>query len=190
MYRLLVSCILILIPVLSVSQERLPRGSIPEELLRPARGESPRYPVDVVIGEIGRGNATAAAYFFANSVGTGLLSGQMGHPALSSVNAVTRESYLTALQAVSPVNFRIGGGREEADGSVSFLVRFLGRELGITGELYIRYVTRQIEGDDGEIRSVGNWIFEELLLDEPGERSIEIQEPNYRNDFNPYERFF
>ncbi|MDR2922901.1 MAG: hypothetical protein LBU85_06135, partial [Treponema sp.] len=34
-------------------------GSIPEELLRPRRGEAPRYPVDTVIGELGQGKAQA-----------------------------------------------------------------------------------------------------------------------------------
>jgi len=187
MHRLVILCVLALIPVLAVSQDR---GSIPQELLRPARGESPRYPVDIVIGELGRGSASAAAYSYAYSVGAGLISGQMEHPSLSSVNSSVREIYLSALKAVSPVSFRIGGGRTEADGAVSFLVRFMGREKGITGELYIRYVTRQIQGDDGEIRAAGNWIFEELLLDEPKDRSAEDQESVYRNNYYPYERFF
>ncbi|MDR0464785.1 MAG: hypothetical protein LBG94_06695 [Treponema sp.] len=191
MYKYITVFILIFALFLLLSQDNNPsRGSIPEELLRPARGESPRYPLDIVIGELGRGGASAAAYFYANSVGTGLLSGQTGHPSLSSVSPDLRESYLSALKVVSPVNFRIGGGREEADGAVSFLVRFMGREQGITGELYIRYITRQIDGDDGEIRTVGNWVFEELLLDEPMDRSAENNRSVYRNDFNPYERFF
>jgi hypothetical protein len=177
----------------AVSQEqegRVFRGSIPEELLRPARGEAPRYPADTVIGELGQGNASSAAFFFANSAAVGLLSGRMDHPALSSINSSLRESYLSALGIISPVSFRIGGGREEADGAVSFLIRFIGRDQGITGELYIRYVTRRIQREDGEVTTVGSWIFDELLLEEAKDRDVERQEASERLDYYPYERFF
>ncbi len=52
------------------------------------------------------------------------------------------EGYVDALSVVNPRYFRLGSGREEPDGSVSFLVRFAGREQGITGELYIRFEER------------------------------------------------
>jgi len=191
--RLLALCF-ILIPLFAFSQEReVFRGSVPEVLLRPARGESPRYPVDIVIGQLGRGDASPSAYTFAAFVASGLMAGQMQHSALLNVSAFTRENYISAINVVSPASFRIGGGREEADGAISFLIRFLGRELGITGELYIRFVSRliEVEGEEeGETRTVGNWVFEELILDEPRLRDIENQEAASRFDFNPYERFF
>jgi hypothetical protein len=84
---------------------------------------------------------------------------------------------------ISPTNYRIGGGRQEADGAFSFLVRFFGRDYGISGELYIRLSTRPN-------RPSGTWIFEELLFDEARNREVEQQESIYRYDFNPYERFF
>ena len=181
--------LLILTPALAVSQNGPLRGSVPEVLLRPARGESPRFPVDLVIGELGQGSATSSAYSYANTIGTGLLSGQAGHPSLSSINPVIRENYLSAVRAVNPASFRIGGGRTEADGAVSFLIRFIGRDRGITGELYIRYVTRQLE-DDGETRTIGSWVFEDLLFDEAKERETENSETVHFNNFYPYERFF
>jgi hypothetical protein len=158
------------------------RGSIPEALLRPNRGESPRYPIDLVIGELGQGRASAAAYSYANLVAAGLLSGQMSHSALSSINPGLRETYLNTLGRVSPRSYRIGGGRGEPDGAVSFLVRFIGREFGITGELYIRY---------GE--TTGSWAVDEILFDEAKHRDIEYQEAmqrRHRLDLQPYERFF
>jgi len=183
-------CLLVLIPAFAVSQgQDLFRGSIPETLLRPGRGEAPRYPVDVVIGELGRGAASVSAFNYANLIGAGFLSGQMGHPALASINSTIRESNLSAIQVISPVSFRIGGGREEPDGAISFLVRFIGREQGITGEMYIRYVSRRISEDE-EGAVIGNWVFEELLLEEARDRAVEHQEAANRNDFYPYERFF
>jgi hypothetical protein len=122
----------------SQTDELLQRGSIPEELLRPRRDEALRYPVDTVIGPIGQGNAPADAYGLARRIASALLVGNINAPALSSVKKVFLEGYIDALNAVNPRYFRLGSGREEPDGSVSFLVRFAGRERGITGELYIR----------------------------------------------------
>ncbi|MDR1838103.1 MAG: hypothetical protein LBQ93_00755 [Treponema sp.] len=166
------------------------RGSIPEELLHPGRGESSRYPADTVIGELGQGKAPAAAYSYANSLAEGLFSGQMGNSALASINPSLREKYLTALGSISPRSYRLGGGREEADGAVSFIIRFIGREYGITGEMYLRYARQT---GSGETSQTGNWMFDELLLEEAKSREVEEQEAaklRHRLDLLPYERFF
>jgi hypothetical protein len=184
-------CLFILASVFAVSQESRPsRGSIPEELLRPKKGEASRYPVDIIIGELGRGAATPAAFFYANSVTMAFMSGQMEHPALSSIDSSLRESHLSLLEVINPESYRIGGGRVEADGTISFLIRFLGKDQGITGELYLRYVSRQIEGSDGVVTTTGNWTFDELLLEDPKYRDVELQEALQRDDFYPYERFY
>jgi hypothetical protein len=116
------------------------RGSIPQELLRPRReGESPRYPVDTVIGPLGQGRASEEAYRFARRIATALLDGNLSSPALSSANKVFVENCINALNAVNPRFFRLGSGREEPDGAVSFLIRFVGREEGIMGELFVRH---------------------------------------------------
>jgi len=166
------------------------RGSIPEDLLRPAKGEAPRYPEDIIIGELGRGTASQAAYFYANSVVTGLMSGLMGHPALSSIDSVIRESHISAIKLVNPISFRIGAGRVEADGAASFLIRFIGKEQGIIGELYIKYHSRQLEGQSGETTTAGSWVFDELILEEARSLDVEFKEAMNRLDFNPYERFY
>jgi len=177
-------CLFFFVSVFAAAQPA--RGSIPSELLRPGRGESSRYPIDMVIGELGQGKASAAAYLFANSISQGFLSGIPGHPSLSSVNPDIRDKCLKALSGISPHNYRIGGGREEPDGAVSFMVRFIGRNYGITGELYIRNTVRRVEGSDGE----GSWVFDELLLDEAKSRETELEEATKYINYLPYERFF
>jgi len=118
--------------------EMAQRGSIPEELLRPRKDEAPRYPIDTVIGALGRGQASQEAYEIARKTAAALLAGTMNVPVLASVNKVFLEDCMAKLQEINPQSFRLGGGREEPDGSFSFLVRFTGREQGITGELFVR----------------------------------------------------
>jgi hypothetical protein len=188
-------CLFLAMTAFAAAQEQgwVSRGSIPDELLRPRKGEAPRYPVDTVIGELGKGKASDAAYSFANSVASGLLSADTGHPVLAGISAVLRESYLSALNYIEPVSFRIGGGREEPDGAVSFMIRFFGKEREITGELYIRFVTKQTEKvleSEREISAAGSWIFEDLILDDPKSRYGGQRESLPRFDFPPYERFF
>jgi len=115
------------------------RGSIPEELLRPRRDEAPRYPIDTVIGALGRGQAPQEAYDLAQNAAAAFLAGNMDAPVFAPVNKVFLEGCMSMLDSVNPQFYRIGGGREEPDGSVSFLVRFVGREQGMIGELYIRF---------------------------------------------------
>jgi len=126
----------------SQTNELVQRGSIPEELLRPRREESPRYPIDTVIGPIGQGQASAEAYGLARRIAGALLQGNTSASVLSSVNKAFITDCMTALNVVNPRYFRLGSGREEPDGSVSFLIRFAGREQGITGELFIRFEER------------------------------------------------
>ena len=168
-------------------------GSIPEELLRPRRGESARYPIDTVIGQLGRGEVSAGAFSFANSAARGLLSGNPENPSIASLNRSLREDYIAVLKSVQPVNYRLGGGREEPDGAVSFLVRFIGREQSITGELFIRLESSRIErfiDEEVEISTTESWRFEELILEEAKSREEQQSSERQRFDFSPYERFF
>ncbi|MDR0457221.1 MAG: hypothetical protein LBH20_11135 [Treponema sp.] len=115
------------------------RGSIPEELLRPRRDEAPRYPIDTVIGELGQGQASKEAYEIAKKTTAALLAGNTGVSVLSTVSKVFLEDCMAQLKGINPQSVRLGSGREEPDGSFSFLVRFIGREEGITGELFVRF---------------------------------------------------
>jgi len=123
--------------------EMAQRGSIPEELLRPRRDEAPRYPIDTVIGPLGQGRAPQEAYEVAQNTAAALVAGNMNAPVLVSVNRVFLEDCMSQLNAINPLYFRLGSGQEEPDGSVSFLVRFVGREQGITGELFVRFEERR-----------------------------------------------
>jgi len=132
-------CTLYIYPQSEMAQ----RGSIPEELLRPRRDEAPRYPKDMVIGTLGRGQAPQEAYDIARNAAAAFLAGNMNASVFSPVSKSFVESCMSMLNAIHPQYYRIGSGREEPDGSVSFLVRFVGREQGITGELFVRFEERQ-----------------------------------------------
>jgi hypothetical protein len=150
---------------------------IPEQIRRPSRGEDPRYPRDAVIGELGRGLASEAAYGFAWE----LLSALLGQTTaadtavLSGVSAALKTEITGALEAINAKKYRIGGGREEDDGSTSFLFRFIGRTQGVAGELYLR-------------REDETWRADDIIIEEP--RDILNQGEAYPYDFTPYERFF
>jgi hypothetical protein len=150
---------------------------IPEQIRRPSRGEDPRYPRDAVIGELGRGTASEAAYGFARELLSALLGQTTASDAaaLSSVSAALKAEITGALEAINAKKYRIGGGREEEDGSTSFLFRFIGREQGVAGELYLR---REDEA----------WRADDIIIEEP--RNILNQGEAYPYDFTPYERFF
>ncbi|MHB9292440.1 hypothetical protein Holit_01537 [Hollandina sp. SP2] len=149
--------------------------SVPDALRRPQRGEAPRYPKDTVIGPLGRGEAPEEAYTLALDLLRALLRENRDAPVLQDVDPEMLEGYYTALEAIKPQKFRIGGGREEPDGSTSFLVRFAGRDQWITGELYLRTEAAQ-------------WKLDELILEEP--RDLQEGAEPYPFDYSPYERLF
>jgi hypothetical protein len=124
----------------SPGPENLDRETIPEFLRQPQRGEASRYPADMVIGSLERGDVPVAAYVFAREVLAALVTENGDAPVLSSMNDTEREKVFSDLEGIDPRKYRLGNGREEADGAVSFLIRFMGPEKGIAGELYVRAV--------------------------------------------------
>jgi len=170
--------------------ELLQRGTIPAELLRPRREEALRFPIDVVIGPLGQGSAPREAYDIAITAAAALLAGNADAAVFSSVNKVFIEGCMSALNVINPRSYRIGGGREEPDGSVSFLVRFSGREQGITGELFIRQelVRQQTPAPvpqpaaappDEDVESAGN---DEAEENETSETETETSENENENE--------
>ena len=159
-----------------VPLEAVNEGTVfPEQVRRPSRGEDPRYPRDTVIGELGRGQASEAAYGFARRVFSALLGGTTDSTVLDGVSAGLRAEITETLDAINAKKYRIGGGREEDDGYISFLFRIIGREQGAAGELYLRR--------EGE-----TWQADDIILEEP--RDILEGGEAYPYDFTPYERFF
>lgn len=175
---LLVFCLFVLIPASFAQEEGGASwgGTIPEQIRRPQRGaETPRYPRDIVIGELGKGEASDEAYRFARDILSAFLHDNGDAASLSGVGPLLLEETRDALKEIGPLKFRIGGGREEDDGSVSFLFRFLGREQGIAGELYIRSQDEK-------------WLFDDILIEDPHDTTARLE--LYPYDFTPYERFF
>jgi len=115
-------------------------SALPLELLRPRYGEEPRFPKDYVIGELGRGDATEETYQMARKIVASLSAGN----GLVEEVVFPRQKRLAALGQLSALgvrSWRVGGGRSEGGGGYSFLVRFLGRERSVTGELYLQWQT-------------------------------------------------
>jgi len=147
---------------------------VPESVRRPERGEAPRYPEDLVIGELGQGGAPQGAYSYAQEILSALARGRTDAPVLQRSSLITEE-ILEEIRSLDTRSYRIGGGRYEPDGSVSFLVRFIGRMESITGELFVRLET-------------STWLLDDLILEE--KVPLSSLRDDYRYDFSPYERFY
>jgi hypothetical protein len=158
-----------------LTDEGFGSGTVPEALRIPQQGEAPRYPKDAVIGELGRGRAPEESYRRARLYLDALLSGDREAAPFLQENKALVYRLFEELEPVEPQQFRLGGGREEDDGTVSFLVRFLGREKSKAGELFL------LEKD-------GAWLVDDLILEEEQDRAEEREA--YRFDFSPYERFY
>jgi hypothetical protein len=163
-------------------------GTVPESLRRPQRGEAPRYPSDTVIGELGRWTAPEDAWSFAQVILTALVQMNKAAPVLIQAESTLVDGLLTGLETVAPEKYRLGGGRVEADGAVSFLVRFLGKEQSISGELYLSREEAAGTGEEEEASAPGNWLLDDLVLEEA--RDLADLREAYRYDFTPYERFY
>lgn len=150
-------------------------GTIPPVLLRPQRGEALRHPQDVLIGELGRGQASEDAYVFARSLMVALLYKNRNSRLLVPLGSAFWDDFFGTLNQVNPRKYHLGGGKEEPDGSTSFLFRFIGNTQGIAGELYLR-------------KENNNWYLEEIILEKI--KNIGEGEEPYKYDFSPYERFF
>ena len=157
--------------------------TIPDALRRPDRGETPRFPQDLVIGELGQGQAPDGAYHFARTLLEALTRGDKTATVVVDSSSALTEAFmdylLDEIRSLKPRTYRLGGGRLEADGDVSFLVRFLGTEESITGELFVR---------QGEPPAGDRWFLDDLTLEE--KRALTEIKDSYRYDFSPYERFF
>jgi hypothetical protein len=178
-------CLSFFRPIFSFSQdnegeapsfiENTANGTIPPVLLRPQQGEALRYPRDILIGELGVGRAAEDAYVFARSLMVALFYKNRNSRLLAPLGSVFWDDFFKTLDQVNPRKYHLGGGREEPDGSTSFLFRFIGNTQGISGELYLR-------------KENTSWMLEEIILETA--KSIEEGKEPYKYDFSPYERFF
>jgi hypothetical protein len=160
---------------------------VPDALRMPERGEAPRYPEDLMIGELGQGKASAAAYLFARNSLSALIRGNNDYAAFAESGAILIENLIEEIAEIKTRTYRIGGGRTEADGCVSFIVRFIGATESITGELFIRFGELKAAEESDEPPKEG-WLFDDLILEE--KRLLSEIRDDYRYDFSPYERFY
>ena len=157
---------------------------VPNSLRKPERGEAPRYPSDLVIGELGRGDSSEGAYALARSAVSALMAGRRSAPVFEDLPTSLAESIFEEIHDLAPRTSRLGGGRIEPDGCVSFIVRFISRDESITGELYVRWA----EAGEDSGREAGRWLLDDFIL-EDRRALVEIRD-SYRFNFSPYERFF
>jgi len=158
---------------------------VPEALRRPERGEAPRYPKDLVIGDLGPGEISESAYLYARNILTALTAGRRDAQVLTSSGFSFTEIMFDSIRSIRPRDSRLGGGRYEPDGCVSFLFRIIGPSESITGELFIRQADA-IDALDGT--AAGRWLLDDLILE--GKRALADIRDSYRYDFSPYERFY
>jgi hypothetical protein len=158
---------------------------VPEALRRPERGEAPRYPKDLVIGDLGQGEVSESAYLYARNILTAITAGNRNAQILANSGFSFTESMFDSIRSIRPRDSRLGGGRYEPDGCVSFLVRIIGPSESITGELFIRQADA-IDALDGPAE--GRWLLDDLILE--GKRTLADIRDSYRYDFSPYERFY
>ncbi|MDR2516518.1 MAG: hypothetical protein LBC88_03950, partial [Spirochaetaceae bacterium] len=112
--------------------------TIPDAVLSPRRMGEGRAPRDTVIGDLGQGDAPEEAYRAARNVLAAIQRNGRDSALFRGFNSIRLAELFDGVAAVSPERFRVGGGRIMPDGSVSFLFRFIGREKGVAGELYLR----------------------------------------------------
>ena len=159
-------------------------GSLPEELQRPKYGEELRFPQDYVIGDLGRCDASEESYRYARLVVASIAAGNGKTEGVQ----FPEQKRLSAVQNIASLgarSWRVGGGRVEPDGSVSFLIRFLGREKSVTGEIYLRKEEPKSETEDSSIY----WQVDDVLLEAPRSLTEGKFSPGGAN-MTAYERFF
>jgi hypothetical protein len=150
-------------------------GVVPEILKRPNRETELAYPVDAVIGQLGGGEASEAANAYARTVLRDLMRRNAEAASLKGLDSGQIDEAMTKLGEIEPRKARLGGGRDEIDGSVSFLFHFIGRENGLSGELYIR-------AEDG------NWETEDIIVGDV--QKLNRAGGDFTTVYTPYERFY
>ncbi len=123
-------------------------------LSAPGASEAPRPPRDYAIGALGPGDGNPAPYREAVSVLKELASGRSIGDRLTGNGSVGLSDILARLSSLGgAVAVRVGSPLPEGAGAVSFLVRLIGREASLSGEI------RMVSGADGR------WLVDFLALD-------------------------
>jgi hypothetical protein len=167
--------VLVMGAVVGFSQESNPI-SIPDAIRRPSRTDTPRYPRDVIIGDLGRGSLSQEDMDYASSVLRALLQGREQSPLFSTLNEGAAEELIGELRKIRANKFRIGGGKEIVDGAGSFLFRFIGRDGQIGGAMYF-------------VRGKSSYTLDDIILEAIPQDLLD-GDKNPMSDIFPYERFY
>jgi hypothetical protein len=160
-----------------LGQAEAPAGVLPDSLKRPEFVTDPLYPRDLSIGELGPGSAPAASYTQARRVLSDLQQAKKTSALLVTIPSETVDTIVSGLEKITPRKFRVGGGQEGVDGSISFMFRFVGREEELSGAVYLR-------GQED-----GSWKLEDIIPEEP--RSLEqARQSDNPYLWLPYDRFY
>ncbi|MDR0551074.1 MAG: hypothetical protein LBG72_03540 [Spirochaetaceae bacterium] len=154
-------------------------GSLSEDLLRPTRSYAPLYPRDAVIGELGKGEASEAAYSYAVAVLSNIMADKQNAPSLRMLGETDKTEIFEKIKKVEPRKVRSGGGLIEPDGSNSFLFRFIGREKEVSGSLYIL--------PDEEPETI-RWTLDSVLMEDVIVSASKNDTRDY--DYLPYARMY
>ncbi|MDR0637840.1 MAG: hypothetical protein LBG27_02880 [Spirochaetaceae bacterium] len=150
--------------------------SIPDAIKRPSRTNTPRYPHDMVIGDLGQGELSQADMDYASSVLRALLQGREQSPLFSTLNESAAEELVGEVRKIRANKFRIGGGKEIVDGAGSFLFRFIGRDGQVGGAMYF------VRGESG-------YVLDDIIL-EAIPQDLLNGDKDPMSDIFPYERFY
>jgi hypothetical protein len=156
--------------VMNLTAQDVAWTMLPETLRRPQKGEAPRYPKDTVIGDLALIDVPDAAQNMAKRLLSALVVKDREASVLAALETSFLDGIFATLEPIETWKYRLGGGRTEPDGSVSFLLRFIGRESWVSGELYLKFEHE-------------TWLLDDLILEAPAVFSSSSNVP-------PYERVF
>ena len=80
---------------------------LPSSLRRPERSEAPRYPSDLLIGEMGRGEAPEDAYAFARDVISSLMGGRRNAASFAGFSSYLAENFFDEIDSLGPGVYRM-----------------------------------------------------------------------------------
>jgi hypothetical protein len=179
------ACFLLVLCLIARNLSSQEAYTVPEALRMPERGEAPRYPRDMVIGDLGQGEVSEGAYLYAGNILVAITAGRREAQVLTNSGFSFTESIFDKIRSIRPRDSRLGVGKYEPDGCVSFLIRIIGPQESITGELFIR-LADSVDATDGI--AAGRWLLDDLILED--KRALTDIRDSYRYDFSPYERFY
>jgi hypothetical protein len=150
--------------------------TVPDAIRRPSRNETPRYPRDFVIGDLGRGELPQEDLNYASNVLRALMQGREQSSLLETLDKDTVRGYIEELQGIRVEKLRIGGGQEIVDGAGSFLFRFIGRNGQLGGVMYF-------------VRGEGGYMLDDIVLEEIPRNLLDGEKDRTPDTFL-YERFY